>query len=218
MQPVCIDIEQLQALLARHLPVYRRRIPHYQAHMLASLSEVWLDSATQLLDVGGGTGVMAEAMARFLPVDRVCSVDVADRFCQGLGVQTRTYDGTTLPFADASHDAATLNNVLHHVPVHARAGLLREIRRVVNGPLYVKDHVRVGWLDDLRLAALDTMGNLPFGGMWAASYLSADDWARLAASSGWRIAAWASPRSYRKGLAAAWAPNRLEVTFRLERA
>ena len=128
-----IDPAAVQRILAAHLPMYRRRVPNYQAMMLESLRQLWRGHHRNLLDIGGGTGVIAEAISELLPVDKVQAVDVVDRFCPSLRVRTLKYDGTTLPFEDGSFDAATLNNVMHHVPVEARAGLLREIRRVAHG-------------------------------------------------------------------------------------
>jgi SAM-dependent methyltransferase len=211
-----IEPLELQKILSVHLPMYRRRVPHYQAVMLNSFRAVWQGRPQRLLDIGGGTGVIAEAMSRLLPVGQVEAIDVVDRFCEGLAVQTTRYDGRTIPAADGAYDAATLNNVLHHVPQTERAGLLREIRRVVNGPLYIKDHLSTGAIDDLRLTVLDALGNIPFGGMVQARYLSAREWQDLADQSGWKIGAVASPHTYRSGLHAALFPNRLETTMRFD--
>ena len=211
-----LDPVVVQGILASHLSMYRTKVPVYQSIMLDSLREVWLGRHESLLDVGAGTGVIAEAISQLFPVQEVQAIDVVDRFCKTLSVATREYDGTALPFESASFDAATLNNVLHHVPRPVRADLLRDIRRVVKGPLYIKDHETRGRLDDLRLTALDAIGNIPFSGMVRARYLSREEWEALATQSGYRIAARAAPRRYRAGPYAALFPNRLEVTIRFE--
>jgi SAM-dependent methyltransferase len=213
-----IDPRELQGILSRHLAMYRKKVPFYQATMLDTLGEVWVGRHRKLLDVGGGTGVIAEALAKLFPVDEVHAVDLVDRFCPSLSVTTTQYDGKTLPFADGSFDAATLNNVLHHVPVEARRDVLREIRRVVAGPLYIKDHESRGGADNLRLTVMDAIGNIPFGGMLWARYLTAAEWEQLAAESGYRIAARAKPARYRPALYSALFPNRLEVTMRFDPA
>ena len=115
-------------------------------------------------------------------------------------------------------DAATLNNVVHHVPVAERAALLREIRRTVAGPVYIKDHERRGAIDHWRLTALDAIGNIPFGGMLWARYLTATEWQALADEAGYRIAARARPKRYRAGPYALIFPNRLEVAMRFDPA
>ena len=208
--------DQVQSILARHLPMYRVKVPYYQSLMLDSLREVWSGPHDRLLDVGGGTGVIAEAIATLFPVKHVHAVDLVDRFCSDLSVATSRYDGRTLPFDAGAFDAATLNNVMHHVPVPERAALLREIRRVVDGPLYIKDHLKVSAVDHLRLTALDAIGNIPFNGMVKASYLDAEEWSRLAEQGGWRIGARATCAAYRSGPMQLLFPNRLEMTVRLD--
>lgn len=212
-----IDPHVLQGILSHHLAMYRSKVPYYQGAMLESLRELWVGPHGKLLDVGGGTGVIAQAIAELFPVQEVHAVDVVDRFCSTLSVPTKHYDGKTLPFADNSFDAATLNNVMHHVPLAARADLLREIQRVVDGPLYIKDHESNGPIDTLRLWAMDAIGNIPFGGMVQARYLDRPEWERLAAESEYRVAARATSLRYRSGPHAFVFPNRLEITMRFER-
>jgi hypothetical protein len=146
----------------------------------------------------------------------VTSIDVVDRFCPDLAIETRTYDGQRIPFDDGSFNAATLNNVVHHIPLASRLPLFRELRRVVDGPLYIKDHEARGRLDRMRLTLLDAIGNIPFGGMVEADYLTMEQWTDLAASSGFRIAETVH-ESYRSGPYALLFPNRLEIAMRWER-
>lgn len=213
MTSICLD--DVAQVLGRHTDHYRRRPPVYQAAMLADLAAVWRGPHESILDIGGGTGVMAEAIQALLPVGRVVAIDVVDRYFPTLTVETRVYDGVTLPFADSSFDAATINNVMHHVPQAVRSGLMREIARVVRGSIYIKDHLATGRLDDLRLTVLDAIGNIPFGGQIDADYLGAEEWANLARAAHRRIGE-TRQSTYREGLMAALFPNRLEVTYRLD--
>lgn len=210
-----VDPNVLQGLLSRHLAMYKSKVPYYQATMLNSLDDVWVGRHERLLDVGGGTGVIAQAVSELFPVKKVEAVDLVDRFCEDLTIAVQQYDGQTLPYPDDHFDAAMLNNVLHHVPVEARASLLREIRRAVKGPLYIKDHEKRGIVDTLRLTILDAIGNIPFGGMLWARYLDRREWEDLAKQAGYTIAAH-STGSYRSGLHAWLFPNRLETTMRLD--
>jgi hypothetical protein len=215
-QPLAhIDPHRLQPVFAKHLALYRAKVPYYQTAMLNSLLDIWKERHHRLLDIGGGTGVIAQAVSELFPVNRVEVVDLVDRFCTTLSIPAQPYDGQRLPYPDAHFDAAMLNNVVHHVPVAERIEMLREIRRAVSGPLYVKDHESRGRVDVLRLTALDAIGNIPFGGMLRASYLSRGDWDDLAKAGGYRITARACGH-YRSGLFSAVFPNRLEVTMRLE--
>lgn len=203
----------VRATLARHIPMYRWYPPTYQLVMLGALAAYWEGRHDRLLDIGGGTGIIAQAMRDHLPVGHVTSIDVEDRFLKSLSIETLTYDGCVLPFADASFDAATINNVLHHVPLEGRKPLIAEIRRVVRGPLYIKDHLSRGRLDDVRLAALDWIGNTPFKGMLWARYLAMEEWQQLAAHGGYEISR-ASGGRYRRGPFAALFPNRLETVMK----
>jgi SAM-dependent methyltransferase len=203
--------------LGRHVPLYRRRPPHYQAVMLNALRQIWRGRAERLLDVGGGTGVIGQAIQELFPVGTVQAIDIEDRFLPDLSIATATYDGTHIPFPDGAFDAATINNVLHHVAPEARVPLMREIRRAVAGPVYIKDHLSTGAVDDVRLALLDFMGNVPFHGMVKACYLRQAEWEQLAGACGYRIAETATDR-YRSGLFASAFPNRLETAMRWEPA
>ncbi|MEO6341074.1 MAG: class I SAM-dependent methyltransferase [Caulobacteraceae bacterium] len=209
-----LSMKEVRATLQAHLPLYRWRRPAYQWTMLNELYRLWRPKDRKVLDVGGGTGVIAEAIFRLFPVDRVVSIDVAQRFAPGLSIETVAYDGEGLPFADGEFDCVTLNNVLHHVPVGARAGLMRECRRVCGGGVaYIKDHLSASGLDDMRLAALDLAGNLPFSGMVQARYLTDTEWRTLAAESGYEIAE-RSAAHYRSGPSELLFPNRLEISMR----
>lgn len=213
MTPITQD--RVAELLSRHASLYRQRAPTYQTVMLQDLARIWQDYHAMVLDVGGGTGLMAEAIQTFLPVGKVTAVDVVDRYCVGLSIETAVYNGSRLPYDDSAFDAATINNVLHHVPVEVRGPLMREIRRVVAGPIYIKDHIAASRLDHWRLTALDAIGNLPFGGQIEAGYLSADDWKKLAANCECAMTA-PVQSAYRSGGMAVVFPNRLEATFRFD--
>lgn len=199
--------------LSQHLVLYKYKAPHYQTEMLNSHLSVWQRDHGRLLDIGGGTGVIAQCMQDFFPVGTVRTIDVVDRFCSTLSIKTQVYDGKFLPFKSKQFDAATLNNVVHHIPLDVRVPLFREIRRAISGPLYIKDHIAQSPLDHIRLAVLDSLGNIPFRGMVKADYLSLADWEALALASDFRIAENISGR-YRSGPFAVFFPNRLETTMR----
>lgn len=204
----------VQELLGRHIPLYRTHTPTYQTALLQAFSALWDPAHERVLDVGGGTGIIAQAIKSLFGVAHVTSVDVQDRFLKTLDIEVLVYDGDKLPFADASFDCVTFSNVLHHVPATVRAGLMRECRRVAGGgPIYIKDHIAASRLDHARLFILDALGNIPFGGMVRASYLTASDWQTIAAAAGYRIERQISG-PYRAGHFERLFPNRLEATMR----
>ncbi len=209
-----LSLEAVQASIGRHLPVYRRYPPSYHAELLRGFRTVWDDRHVRVLDVGGGTGIIAQAMKDLFAIPSVTSVDIEDRFLKTLDIDTIVYDGVRLPFADNTFDCVVFSNVLHHVPVQVRAGLMRDIARVTGrGPIYIKDHIAASTLDHARLFALDAIGNVPFGGMVKARYLTAAEWQALAAGAGYRIDQQISG-TYRGPSYAMIFPNRLETTMR----
>ena len=209
-----LKLDAVRRCLSAHVPLYSWHQPVYQHAALLSLQRLWDRTHDSVLDVGGGTGVMAQAIKTLFGVRRTVAVDVQNRFLPGLDIETDVYDGRTLPFADGSFDCIVLLNVLHHVPVTARAPLLRECRRVAGrGPIYIKDHLSTGYADDLRLAFLDLMGNVPFHGMVRAKYLREQDWQALAQETAHASSEHVSG-AYRGGAFAELFPNRLEVTMR----
>lgn len=216
-EAVDISLADVTRTLAGRIPLYRWRRPTYQTALLRSLRRVWRPTHRNVLDVGGGTGIMAQSIKDLFAVDQVVSIDVEDRYLDSLDIETRTYDGRTLPFADGAFDCVLLCNVLHHVPKDVRPGLLAECGRVAaTGTVYIKDHLAASRLDHAKLAILDLLGNVPFGGMVKASYLEAADWRTLAEETGFRIES-QDYDVYRDGLMARLFSNRLEVIMRWAR-
>jgi SAM-dependent methyltransferase len=209
-----ITVGDVMRCMSAYVPLYSWRKPTYQHVALTNLRRLWDPSHRSMLDVGGGTGVMAQTIKTLFCLDRVVSVDIEDRFLPALDIETAVYDGCTLPFSDGSFDCILLFNVLHHVPVASRAKLMRECRRVAGGgQIYIKDHISTGGLDDARLMLLDLLGNVPFRGMVSAHYLRDEDWRDLAHAAGY------DPReclagTYRTGAFEILFPNRLETSMR----
>jgi ubiquinone/menaquinone biosynthesis C-methylase UbiE len=208
------DLGDVKRSLSAHIPLYSWRPPVYQHIVLTNLRRQWNNSHRSALDIGGGTGVMAHAIKALFSLERVVSVDVEDRFLPSLDIETTVYDGMALPFPDGSFDCILMLNVLHHVPVAARPALLHECRRVAgSGPIYIKDHISTGRLDDARLAVLDLLGNVPFHGMLSANYLRQKDWNHIALQTGHNPGEQLSG-AYRSGLFGALFPNRLEINMK----
>lgn len=209
-----LTLDAVARAMSAHVALYSWHKPLYQHAALKDLRRLWNPSHTSMLDVGGGTGVMAQTIKTLFGLKHVVSVDVEDRFLRSLDIKTKTFDGRALPFPDNSFDCVLLFNVMHHVPIASRVVLMRECRRVAGeGPIYIKDHVSQGTTDDVRLKMLDLLGNAPFHGMVSAHYLRDKEWRDLARATDHHQGQCHSGE-YRSGAFEILFPNRLETMMR----
>jgi SAM-dependent methyltransferase len=88
----------------------------------------------EVIDIGCGVAnshpLLAERIGRLAGVDvsKACIARAAD---QNPRNEYQVYDGVSLPYPDASFNAASAVCVFHHVPVANRVRLARDIRRVL---------------------------------------------------------------------------------------
>jgi len=123
----------------RMAPLYDRVMPPAKGETLAA----GLDHATRpidrLLDVGGGSGRAAAALTG----PEITVVDVSfgmlRRARDGRGLSGVAGDAGRLPFQEASVDAITIVDALHHIPDHDAA--LQEAARVLapGGVLVIRE-------------------------------------------------------------------------------
>ena len=98
----------------------------------------YLPKVGLMLDLGSGSGHIAEAILRDAPGRSCVLVDphapisrhVARRIAP-LSARAMTADGTQLPFPDATFDAGWSSFMLHHVPHEGQQKILHEIVRVL---------------------------------------------------------------------------------------
>lgn len=101
---------------------------HLYPHVLAEVARaVEGGPAPRLLDLGCGTGALAELVLGEIPRARLSCVDLSPRMaeaareCLGGRAEVPLCDAERLPFRDGSFDAAWCNDSFHHYPDPERA-------------------------------------------------------------------------------------------------
>ena len=120
-----------------------------------------LSAQPRVLDFGAGVGYSVPFFARHLPTARITCLDVSQKSLEvgeaqhGARAEFTHFDGTRIPFADATFDVALASCVFHHIPEGEHVQLLAEIRRVLTprGLLFVFEH---NPLNPLTRHAVDT--------------------------------------------------------------
>ncbi|MGQ0839914.1 methyltransferase domain-containing protein [Actinokineospora sp.] len=110
---------------------------HWVKHILDTLHGVSLDLGDRVLDFGCGVGRLSFALAEH--AREVTGVDIAASMVEHAArlnhapdrIRFAHYDGTRLPFPDASFDAVVSLIVLQHAPPAVQLACLVEVQRVV---------------------------------------------------------------------------------------
>lgn len=139
----------------------------------SNISKLLPKEVITVLDVGAGTGEMAQAINGFRPELVFSGVDVYIR--PKTFIPVVKYNGDRLPFNDNSFDAVITVDVLHHC--NDPVAVLKECARVSKRFVIIKDHVSDSVYDEKILAFMDWVGNSAHGVLLPYNYLSTSDWA-----------------------------------------
>ena len=139
-----------------------------------------------MLDVGCGDGSIAKRIAELRP--DVCMQGVEFLVRPGCLIECRSFDGSTLPYPDASFDVCLLVDVLHHT--EDPGILLGEAVRVTRRFVLLKDHLDENVLDDITLRFMDWVGNRPQGVVLTYNYKSRKEWAEYFSKCGLQEVSW----------------------------
>jgi len=122
---------------------------YIEASIQQTLTRIHLAPEDRVLDVGCGTGVLLESLARASPQAQLTGVDLSGDMLKiarrrlGSGVDLQVATAESLPFREAAFDIVVSTNVFHFIrqPVAA----LQEIFRVLksSGKIVITD-----WCDD----------------------------------------------------------------------
>jgi SAM-dependent methyltransferase len=147
--------------------VHRRRVWVLGDHLARLLPD-----SGDVLDVGCGDGILTKLIAGKKPNVSIRGIDVLVR--QQTAIPVSQFDGTVIPFADASFEVVMLVDVLHHAT--NPLVLLREAERVSKKWILLKDHTRDGWLARSTLRFMDLVGNRRHNVLLPHNYWPREHW------------------------------------------
>lgn len=142
---------------------------------LAEVLSRLIPKGSRVLDVGCGDGQISAKIARCRENVTITGIDVFVRPKQHIPVTQ--FDGSAIPFANASFDIVMFVDVLHHT--REPALLLAEAARVTRKYVLLKDHFRTGSLGGVTLRLMDWIGNVHHGVVLPYSYLSETEWNQI---------------------------------------
>jgi ubiquinone/menaquinone biosynthesis C-methylase UbiE len=148
---------------------------------LVSWIERWIPSGAAVLDIGAGSGLLAEALTCTRGI-RATLVDVVDNNRSRLALQL--YDGRDLPFASRQFDVALLAFVLHHSADAGRT--LREAARVAARLVILEDTYR-GFHEQLAMRWTDWILNRGHGVAPAWGQYQPHEWRAFVAGAPLRL-------------------------------
>jgi SAM-dependent methyltransferase len=166
--------------------VHQRYIVPRRIEVLCRHIASLIDDGASVLDVGCGDGRLAWRLGQLRPDLTICGIDVLARPQSWIPVDS--FDGHSIPAADASVDAVLLVDVLHHT--EDPRSLLAEAARVSHGAVIVKDHLLEGMLAGRTLRFMDRTHNARHGVALPFNYLRRRQWQRAFAELGLSPESW----------------------------
>lgn len=165
---------------------HARLVFNRRARVLAGLLATRIPPGSSVLDIGCGDGTIASLVGEQVPGARMQGTEIAPR--PNCRIDCVPFDGTHLPFPDASFDVCMFVDVLHHT--HGIQGLLAEASRVSRRLVLIKDHLSERTLDFQTLKIMDWVGNRPHGVVLPYNYQSRREWNDFFARAGLAVREW----------------------------
>lgn len=151
--------------------VYNRRMSQLHKHISKIVKR---NDIKEILDVGAGDGKIDSMLMANTNVS-ITGIDVLVRDMTYIPVEQ--YDGIHIEKEDGSVDTLMLIDVLHHTD--DPEAVFKEVCRVSNRYVIVKDHVRHGLISYLKLRLMDYVGNNRFHVRLPYNYLTQSKWNKM---------------------------------------
>ena len=177
--------------------VHTRLVFGRRVRVLTEALAQMVPPGSRVLDVGCGDGQISAQIANKGQNISIAGIDVLLRpHCY---IPVTQFDGSHIPFPDASFDVVMFVDVLHHTK--DPAALLAEARRVTRKYVLLKDHFRTGPIGNVTLRVMDWFGNAHHKVVLPYNYLSEPEWEASYKMAGLELLecrrSWACTRSRR---------------------
>jgi SAM-dependent methyltransferase len=147
-------------------------VHHRRVRLLGGMVADLLPADAKVLDVGSGDGFLSRLIMDKRPDVRIQGLDILVR--SNPVVPVTSFNGSVIPYPDASFDVVMFLDVLHHTSDPMI--LLREGTRVSRQHIVIKDHNPDGFLGRSTLRFMDWVGNARHGVALPYNYWARDRW------------------------------------------
>lgn len=150
---------KLTNLYMKAIKTFIKKQEVLRAQKISQLCKRFIKPRGNVLDLGSGTGYIAEEIKRDYGAKITC-IDIVDYNQSSLPLLL--YDGENLPFEENTFDIALLTFVLHHSD--NPLSLLEEAKRVLRpqGAIIILEDIYTNWLEYLITLIIDFFLNLPY--------------------------------------------------------
>lgn len=130
------------------------RLTGADSHYFSEFKVKWLrghlgaSEPGAILDLGAGDGTCLSFFRSYFPGSALYGIDVSEKSIEEAaaknirGAELRVYDGTSIPYPEASFDLILVATVMHHIRFDLHAGLMNEALRVLKpgGRIFIVEH------------------------------------------------------------------------------
>ncbi len=155
--------------------LHQKLIMNRRIDAIANGIEKLIPHNATLLDIGAGSGEIAEAILTRRTDVTITGIDIKRR--ENTKIEITEFNGIDINYEDNKFDYCIIVDVLHHT--YHKKELLREAFRVSRNGVIIKDHIYKNRFDYLTLSFMDYVGNKPYSVDVIYDYFTLPQWKTL---------------------------------------